>query len=68
MPEGWLETGVRSDVMLFGTAAHEVLQGRDPVSVARKFGLPSSSIPDLVGIRERFFATKRAVTAAHIGN
>ncbi len=59
VPEGWLESGVRSDAMLFGTAAHEVLQGRDPGSVALKYCLPASTTADLAGIKERFLASKR---------
>ena len=58
IPEGWLKKDTRSDAMLFGTAAHEVLQGRDPGSVARKYGLPASSVTDLAKIKERFFASK----------
>jgi RecB family exonuclease len=44
--------------MLFGTAAHEVLQGRDPELAARKYCLPASSAADLAKIKERFFASK----------
>ncbi len=54
VPEGWLESGVQSEAMLFGTAAHEVLQGRDPKSVVKKYGLTSSSVADLDRIKERF--------------
>ncbi len=58
VPEGWLESDSRSDAMLFGTAAHEVLQGRDPKTVAMKYGLPRSWIADLIKVRELFFASR----------
>jgi hypothetical protein len=58
VPEGWLESGVQSEVMLFGTAAHEVLQGRDPKSVVEKYGLTASRVADLAKIKENFFASK----------
>lgn len=51
--------------MLFGTAAHEVLQGRDPETVATKHGLPKSSISELIDIRDRFFTSRNAVGAVY---
>ncbi len=58
VPEGWLDSGTRSDAMQFGTAAHEILQGRDPEPVARKYWLPASSVAELAKIKERFVALK----------
>ncbi|QLH74482.1 MAG: UvrD-helicase domain-containing protein [Methanomassiliicoccales archaeon] len=54
VPEGWLDRMHEDKALRFGNAVHEVMRGRDPGSVARRYGLVEMDIEEIMLIKRSF--------------